>query len=644
MRTNHFKSLIILILIVFCSKTLLSNIQDTIHLEETIITGTKTEINKKYLPLSISVVQQNEIEQSDETNILPVISKQVPGVFITQKGITGFGVSDGAAGQINIRGLGGSPTTQVLILLDGHPQFMGMMGHHLPDAYASSEIEKVEVIRGPASVLYGSNAFGGVINIISKKQHTDGYSANLHTMYGSFNTQMYSVNGGYKKNRFNIYAALDYNKTDGHRDTSDFNLKSAYIKTQYQPAKGISITADANITQFNSSDPGTEQSVAGETIDIKRGKAAISIENNYKIIDGALKYYYNAGIHDISDGWHSNDNMYGIMFYESIKPLSGNIISAGFDFMEYGGKGSPISTVIRDDNGKIIPNAAGFPQFVTSDKNNKWISTNNKAFYLNVKQILLNKFTINGGIRYETNSIYGSEWIPQAGISYCLTENTVFRSSVSKGYRPPSIRELYFFPPANDELNPERLINYEVSWEQHWLNNKVNTELTMYYIEGNNLIIMDPPVAPPPPLYKNSGSFRNRGIEFSGRYNITNNLHMHCNYAYIDMKTPLPSTPSQNLFVDLNYKIKKLEFTVQIQNIKNLYASINGKTKILEKSYSVLDTKIKYQVSEYLNIFISGNNILDTEYYIMNGYPMPGINFMAGLNINLKSKRKNEKK
>ena len=84
----------------------------------------------------------------------------------------GYGVSDGAAGSMNLRGIGGA--AGMLILIDGHPQYMGLMGHPIADAYQSMLAERVEVLRGPASVLYGSNAMGGVVNIVTRKIQQDG--------------------------------------------------------------------------------------------------------------------------------------------------------------------------------------------------------------------------------------------------------------------------------------------------------------------------------------------------------------------------------------------------------------------------------------------------------------------------------------
>lgn len=95
----------------------------------------------------------------------------------------GYGVSNGAAGGISLRGIGGSPTTGLLVLIDGHPQYMGLMGHPIADAYQSMLAEKVEVVRGPASVLYGSNAMGGVINIVTRRQREDGVRTGVRLGY-----------------------------------------------------------------------------------------------------------------------------------------------------------------------------------------------------------------------------------------------------------------------------------------------------------------------------------------------------------------------------------------------------------------------------------------------------------------------------
>jgi outer membrane cobalamin receptor len=162
---------------------------DTLNIEEVVVTGSKTEIARKLVPVSVSQISKKDIENTGEINVLPTIGNYAPGVFVTERNILGFGVATGGSGSITIRGISSSPNTSVLILIDGHPQYQGIFGHPLPDAYVATDVEKVEVIRGPASILYGSNAMSGVVNIITNKQRQDGLTSNLGASYGSYNTQ-----------------------------------------------------------------------------------------------------------------------------------------------------------------------------------------------------------------------------------------------------------------------------------------------------------------------------------------------------------------------------------------------------------------------------------------------------------------------
>ncbi len=417
------------------------SLTDTIAIEEVVVTGTKIEVARKNSPLSVSLVQREILEQSSESALLPVLSEEIPGLFVTERGITGFGVSSGAAGQLNMRGLGGNPTTQVLILLDGHPQFMGLMGHHLPDAYVSSDAERVEVIRGPASFLYGSNAFGGVINIITKKQKKDGLEANARLQYGSFNTQKYMGSIGYKKKKFNVFASFNHDQTDGHRDTSDFKISNGYVKTTYELNTHFSLFADFNLAGYETADPGMTGAPAGERIDILRGKTSFSLENKMDRLEGAVKLYYNFGDHDISDGWHSVDRMMGLMVYQGMKLMPGNTLTVGLDYMNYGGKGSPITTVLRGDDGEVLMP----PTFELSPMNDTWIDMNNTGLYTTIQQQLWKQLILNGGLRYEMNAHYGNEWIPHFGISFNPKSTTNLKATVSKGYRasvPPGALSL----------------------------------------------------------------------------------------------------------------------------------------------------------------------------------------------------------
>ncbi|NJK86926.1 MAG: TonB-dependent receptor [Bacteroidales bacterium] len=239
-------------------------------------------------------------------------------------------------------------------------------------------------------------------------------------------------------------------------------------------------------------------------------------------------------------------------------------------------------------------------------------------------------------MRYNINKQFGNEIIPQGGAALNILNNTTLKTSVSKGYRPPSVRELYLFPPANENLVPEEMMNYDIGWIQRWKNQMIKTELTLFLCHGENSIITTPFSPPPPPFYNNTGKFRNTGIEFSGSYQPFKNLHLMLNYTYINMEEKMPATPEHNVFFSGNYTLNKLGLNLQIQEINNLYGSDGKQIRVIEKNYTLLGLRIKYQALPSVHVFVSGNNLLNEHYAINYGYPMPGVHFMAGVNFNLK--------
>lgn len=132
---------------------------------EVVVTGTRNRTDIRHLPMTVSVVGRGTIERTMQPSLLPVLTEQVPGLFTTARGVMGYGVSGGAAGGISLRGLSGG-SARMMVLIDGHPQYSGIFGHPIADAYQTMLADRVEVLRGPASVLYGSNAMGGVVNIV----------------------------------------------------------------------------------------------------------------------------------------------------------------------------------------------------------------------------------------------------------------------------------------------------------------------------------------------------------------------------------------------------------------------------------------------------------------------------------------------
>lgn len=585
--------------------------------EPLIITGSKVKVSRANVPLTVSVISREEIEQSGESAILPVLSRRIPGVFVTERGVTGFGVGGSAAGQISIRGVGGSPNTQNLILIDGHPQFMGIFGHPLPDAYVSSDLEQVEVIRGPASILYGTGAMGGVINFITKKQTIDGLRFNGQMSYGSHHTHKYNGSIGYRHHRFNLLASLNRDETDGHRDNSDFEVTNGYVKAGVDLNRFFTLTVDGNLTDFYTQDPGPASApyiATGDEhwVDIQRGKVALSLDNEMADFSGAAKFFYNFGEHDIYDGFHSTDYNMGLLFYQTLNKYAGNTMTLGIDVKNYGGKAENIFAM----NGQGL---------VLADT-----SATETGVYGLVQQMIRSKLMLTAGLRVETHREYDPEIVPQLGCAFHPRPGTTVKGSVAKGFRSPTIRELYMWNSQNADLEPERMWNYELSFMQE-ITPHLRIELTGFIAEGDNLIKMI--IDETGPLNVNTGEFANQGLELTLDYQVTREIKLSANYSFLNMDEPIVSTPEQQIFGEVIYHRPLFTICANGQHIASLYTVV---TPDMEKTenYTLINASLTLRPTDSVEFFVQGENLLDTDYVINADYPMPGVTVFGGFKLN----------
>jgi iron complex outermembrane receptor protein len=596
----------------FCQTHPTVDTSQVIELGEVQVSVARTLVNRNQVPLTVSVVSRPEIESSSESSLLPVLAEHVPGMFVTERGVTGFGVAAGAAGQISLRGIGGSPNTQVLVLLNGNPQFMGIMGHPLPDAYVASDVEKVEVIRGPASTLYGTNAMGGVINIITRQQDQEGFKANARLMYGMYNTQKYMINGGFRKKKLEVFASFNHDQTDGHRDSSDFRISNGYGKIKYALNKHIDLGLDMSLARFEASDPGPENSVAGQSIDINRGMGSFFCNNMYAGTEGSLRVFYNFGEHKITDGFHSTDFNYGMIIYQSFKIFKGNTITLGLDYKHYGGLAE--NTLAMSGEGMVFGDTS------------VW----DLAGYAYLQQQLGQRLVVNAGFRMEHHSVYGQEPVPTLGLAFHPARFTTLKASIAKGFRSPTIRELYLWKPANEDLKPERMVNYELGVTQKFFKNRIYMELTYFRSEGNNLIYTV--MGPSGPKNQNTGSFMHTGMECSAGYN-DHIFSLRTNYSFLYSKEPTLATPRQQINISISKTWKQFNLSISMQHVQKLYTQITPTAQ--SENYTIFNSKAAYRISKFVEVFAKGENLLNQKYSINFGYPMPGVLVFGGVQLHL---------
>lgn len=591
---------------------------DSIHsLSEVVVTGTNAGVAKNRLPYSVSVIGEERLQSTGQTQVLSAISGMVPSLFVSERSIFGFGVSNGGSGHIKLRGVGGDRASAVLMMVDGQPQFAGIYSHHIADFYDKEYVERVEVLRGPGSVLYGSNAMAGAINVITKQAAADGVHTTISTQYGSYNTWLTSATNTTRFGRFSSLASASYNRTDGTVDNFDFKQADGYVKVGYDFSTRWKAAADYTIMHFKGNDPIYPKLSNPESTDIyrqsiTRGEASLSATNTYAGTNGTARVYYSYGSHFVDDPrhFHSRDDRFGVIVYQNFSPWQGASATVGFDFDRYSGE-IPVSGGNQ--------HAPGSMSTIGRKKINEY------SPYVTLSQSLGGELlNLNGGVRMANSDMFDTQWVPQLGFALNPGDGYTVKGTLAMGYRNPSFRELYLYRMANPDLQPEKMMNYEVSAGKRF-SRYLNIDVTLYYSRGRDMIqVLDN-------RNTNTGRFINKGVEVSAGSHPLDNLRLYASYSYLHTSlNNLTGAPKSQYYLGGELTLwDRLKIAADLKGTGSLYVADDVK----HQNYALLNMKLTYSVCRYADIFTRLENITDARYTINRGYEMPGFTALGGIKV-----------
>lgn len=591
----------------------------SLSLDEVVVTGSNRAVSRDLTPYTVSVIDRAQLRSTGQTQVLSAVSGQVPSLFVTQRGLIGFGVSNGGAGHIKMRGVGGDRASGVLMMVDGQPQFAGIYSHHVADFYDAERVERVEVLRGPGSVLYGSNAMAGVINVITRDAQSDGVSTTLSTQYGSYDTWLSSVTNTVRSGRFSSLVSLSYDRTDGVNDDVKFRQGGGYAKLGYELSRRWRVGADFTLTNFKSRDAvypklSDPQSTDVYRQSVTRGETAVTLTNNYGRTDGSAMVYYSYGNHVIDDPRHfrSNDNRLGALLFQNFHPWTGADMTAGFDFNTYSGKIPVSGGRLHTEGSKTTMSRKRITEY---------------SPYLTLSQSLAGELLVlNAGVRMSNSDMFDTQWIPQGGVSVNPGRGYNLKASLSKGYRNPSFRELYLYAMANPDLEPESMMNYEVSVSKRF-DRRFIASLTAYYCKGDNMIqVLDM-------KNRNTGRFINKGIEVSVQSRPCDALSLSASYSYLHTSLrDLTGAPRHQYYIGADWHVtSSVDLGVDLKGVSRLFVH----ESIKDQSYAVVNLKATYRVCRYASLFVRLENLTDASYVINRGYDMPGLSALGGVRISI---------
>lgn len=543
------------------------------------------------------------IQQISTHSVLETVDFLVPSAFVLDKKVMGYGVGVAGAGDISIRGLGGKPNNSVLVLVDGHPDFMGLFGHPLPDVYGNDEIQRVEILTGSSKSLFGSNALGGIINIMTST--SPGIVAQIEG--GSFNTYSGYGNVSHSFGKNLISVSYRYRTSDGHADKTSFSSSqfSGRWEMQLNPRWKFSLQGKYVPYQFD--DPSRPDS--GNAIDtyakIRRGYISADISGSYTNASHHVQIFYNGGHHEFYDGFVSDDYLIGISQYSQSRINNGLQIATGVDAYQYGGKANVNTSTY-------------------TIKTFGWYGMGIMEFPKGIRTKL--------GVRVSLQNVTTPIYSPFVGISY-LFQNIHLFANYSQSFRLPTIQELYLFPISNPDLSPVLLKSGEFGFRFQWKNKLILRSAGYINHLTQNIQLVGNPTPPPPVRFTSSGKANQLGFEQYISYDITKNNSIRVAYSYLDPDNLTAFNPKHQVKMMIQGRHNNFLYIMVGKYIKDLFAQNNGQQKL--KDEIVVDASITWMRKNY-SFSLKLKNILNQKYEILPGYSLPGFYILGSIKYRIK--------
>jgi iron complex outermembrane receptor protein len=281
-------------------------------------------------------------------------------------------------------------------------------------------------------------------------------------------------------------------------------------------------------------------------------------------------------------------------------------LEAGSDVVDYGGVARNVVGGL-DYGSHALTSAAGFARV-------QWSAASRLRLF--------------AGGRYESNSLFGGTGAPEAGAVWTPRERVTLSVEAAKGYRNPTIRELYLFPAPNPSLKPERMWNYQASVQVRPADSFTAT-VTGFYADLSNLIVT---VGRYPNLALwNTGAALNRGIEIAGRWRASRRVAIQSGYAYLRSTNLAPYVPWNKFNYGADMNLGKVFVYFGGMVVGERWADLQHSLKLA--GYPLGELKLTVPVREGWRVFVLVDNLFHRQYSVVSGYPMPGINAMGGLSV-----------
>jgi vitamin B12 transporter len=614
-------------LVLVLAAPLAAQAQEPKRVDPVVVTATPVETPAEQLGASVSVVAGDDFQTYHYPTVDEAL-RSVPGVDIRRSG------AYGKTSSISIRG---ANANQVQVLVDGVRVKSPTLGQVDLSDISPDLIERIEVIRGAQSTLYGADAIGGVVNIITRRGKGGPLQASVQQEVGTYDTLVSraTVHGAWKILNYALSGSHFESNGQFQNDETDANALSGRV--------GATLPWDSTldvIFRYNKNDIGVP--VKG----VFPGPQPIR-----PIINRNARQQSETTI------WSLEGKTRPVAWWESRGRLSRYENSAGFQDPVDPGVAfdtavfSQVNVERREAEwvnsfflGKWSTSSVGLEhrREIGESRGTFRAASETESVFFEQQLRFFERLYLTGGFRIEDNSVWGTTTTERGSLAFVIKETgTRLRGSAGTGFRAPTFNDLFFPGFGNPDLQPEDSLSYDFGIDQKLWGNRIRLGLTYFQNEFDNLITCCTPLPTAPfggPF--NVGRARSAGIEFTSEVDLLPNLVATLAYTYTDSENlatdrPLPREPRHRWNIGLTWEpIPRLALFTQVHVVSEQFEAFG---EVYNRGHTRVDVGGTWRILERmgwlkkLELTARIQNLLDEGYAEVRGFPALGINALAGL-------------
>jgi len=622
----------------------------TKNLDEVVITATKFPIKQSLTGKVVTVIDQQQLQRNSGKSLTEVLN--------TQAGIIVNGSSNvlGTNQDVYLRGATAGKT---LVLLDGVPVYdaSGISGAYDLNLITVDQVERIEILKGSQSTLYGSDAIAGVINIISKKGGAKKINATANLAAGSYDTFRGSVglNGTVKSTSYNVQYSKLYGKGfssaqdqtgtgNFDKDGMDENVFRANINQKI--GDKFSIRANTQLSNYKTdADAGQFKDDADYTI--KNKNSIVGFGADYTIGKSILHFNYNfnkinrvylddsasrGGFSYYSKGDYTGKSHFAEL-YSNIAVTKHIDVLVGADYRNQ----------LSDQSYFSVSSFGPYTSTPLSDDSTK---VNQFGAYASIVVKDIKGFNVELGGRYNNFNKYGNVFTFSFNPSYVINKSIKIFGNISSGFKAPSLYQVYSeYRNPSVELKPEKSLSIE-GGIQYYKDN-INIRAVYFSREIKDNIAFYSAGAPTyASYYINADRQKDKGLELEASIDF-GKVTLNANYVNLDGKIEtkkgskdtsffnLYRRPRQTINLNVGIELcKNWNMNIGVQSISKRYEPVYNAAPIEMPAYYVWNLYSTYTITKNIKAFVDLKNITDEKYSEVYGYNSRRFNFMAGVNLN----------